>query len=350
MSRISVVVPVYNVVDYLDWCLESLETQTMADIEIICVNDGSTDSSREKLGVWAERDGRIRIIDKPNGGLSSARNAGIAAATSRYVCFLDSDDRFHPHACEVMVGMLDQTGADVLTFGGTCYPPTAGYQWLNAVLSPREVVYDGFSPDLLFKEASRPFAWRTACRTEFLRENDIRFEDGFGEDQVFHFAIYPRARKTVLIPEKLYDYRVVREGSLMDRWRGDMADKMLEHVGIVKRIFADWERGGFLDQYASDMLAFALDFALYDAIKLDDASYRKVAVALRKVLASYWSAGRVKTMQLPSATRRMALNACYDPTMSSSRRKMLVAEYYAQKYGVKALVNQIRSKAGKRSG
>ena len=103
VSCISVIVPVYNVAHCLDACMESLQAQTLEDIEIICVNDGSTDGSCLVLEAWAARDARICVVDKQNGGLSSARNAGIHAARSPYVCFLDSDDRFHARACEEMV-------------------------------------------------------------------------------------------------------------------------------------------------------------------------------------------------------------------------------------------------------
>ena len=343
MSSITVVVPVYNVEDYLDWCLESLERQTLADIEIVCVNDGSTDGSRAKLSDWLRRDSRIQVIDKPNGGLSSARNTGIEAASSAYVCFLDSDDRFHPDACEQMVNLLDQTGADVLTFGATCYPKEAGYHWLDDALSPRDVVYEGFSPDILFKEKSRPFAWRTACRTSFLRERGVRFEEGlrFGEDQVFDFAIYPRASKVALSSKKLYDYRVVREGSLMDRLRDDFGAKMLEHVTILERILKDWAGLGILHRYAPEMVSFSLDFALYDAIKLDDAAYLAVAEPLRGLLMQYWNADEVAKMDLLPATRRMALEACYRTDMPASARKRLVLSYYAQQHGKKAALRRI---------
>ena len=342
MSRISVVVPVYNVEDYLDWCLGSLQAQTLQDIDIICVNDGSADGSREKLAEWVARDPRIQVIDKPNGGLSSARNAGILAARTDYVCFLDSDDRFHESACEEMVRLLDETGADVLTFGATCYPEDAAYPWLTDVLSPRDVVYEGFDPDILFKEKSRPFAWRTACRTKFLTDNNLLFEEGlrFGEDQVFHFAIYPRARRTALSSEKLYDYRVVREGSLMSRLRDDFGAKMLEHVKILDCILRDWSRDGLLSRYASEMVAFCMDFALYDAIKLDDAQYRAVAERLRELLSRYWGADEVATMRLAPATRKMALEACYR-LMGAGARKRLVLEYYAQQHGRRALLRRL---------
>ena len=337
MSRISVVVPVYNVEDCLEWCLDSLRGQTLEDIEIICVNDGSTDGSRELLGKCAERDRRIRIIDQENGGLSSARNTGIRAATSDYVCFLDSDDRFHLQACETIVNILDKTCADVLTFGATCYPEEDGYPWLIETLSPRDAVYEPFDPDLLFKERSRPFAWRTACRLDFLREQDILFDDGFGEDQVFQFAVYPRSKKTVLSSKKLYDYRVVRSGSLMDKWRGDLGAKMLVHVDIVERILRDWKRGGFIGRYAPEMISFIMDFVMNDTLKLDDETYEKVASRLRDVLLPYWEERDVEQMDLVPVLHDM-VKACYHPTVSSADRKKLVFRYYAFRYGRRAAV------------
>jgi len=347
MSRISVVVPVYNVEDYLDWCLESLRSQSLADIEIICVNDGSTDRSLEKLVQWAERDSRIKIVDKPNGGLSSARNAGIRAATSDYVCFLDSDDRFRPKACETMVQLFRQTGADVLTFGASCYPKGAGNLWLKDVLSPRDVVYESFSPDILFAEKSRPFVWRTACRRSLLIEKNILFDETlrFGEDQVFDFALYPRAGRVVLSSKKLYDYRVSREGSLMAGMRDDSGAKLLEHVNIVRQILTNWDEGGFLLQYPVDMISFALDFSLYDALKLDDKTYTVVAAALGAVLSSYWSVEDVSEMPLETATMRMALNACYRHDIGSLARKKLVFDYYLQQYGRRAVLKKLVKRA-----
>lgn len=343
MSRLTVVVPCYNVGDYLDWSLGSLEAQTLADFDVVCVNDGSTDDTRERLAAWEARDPRIRVVDKPNGGLSSARNAGIRAARTDYVCFLDSDDRFHPTACERIVALLDETGADVLTFGATCYPEEAGYPWLIGALSPRDAVFDRFTMDILLKEASRPFAWRTACRTAFLVEKGIWFEEGlrFGEDQVFDFAIYPRAARTVLSSERLYDYRVVREGSLMSAVRDDFGVKMREHVKILDAILRDWDEAGFLAEHGADMVAFCLDFALYDAIKLSEEDYRSVAVPLRELMGRYWSVGEVERMELAPATRRMALEACYRMSITPSGRRRLVLQYYGQQHGRKALLRRL---------
>ena len=145
---LSIIVPVYNVEGYLDACLDSLQAQTFSDIEMVCVNDGSPDGSREILAKRQKEDARIVIVDKPNGGLSSARNAGINAACGTYIGFLDADDRFTPNACQRIAEVFAETDADVVTFGGYCNPAEAATPWITLKLSPRDVVYDGFQPAL----------------------------------------------------------------------------------------------------------------------------------------------------------------------------------------------------------
>lgn len=125
MSRLTVVVPVYNVEKYLDECLSSVAAQDFGDFEVVCVNDGSTDGSREILSAWERRDARVRVVDQRNGGLSSARNAGIRAARGDYVSFLAADDRYLPGVCGCIVSALDQTAPDVLVFGGRVFPEGA---------------------------------------------------------------------------------------------------------------------------------------------------------------------------------------------------------------------------------
>ena len=346
MSRISVIVPVYNVEDYIDRCLESLETQTLGDIEIVCVNDGSTDGSRAKLSDWETRDARIRVIDKPNGGLSSARNAGVEAAASPYVCFLDSDDRFMPQTCEKVLRGFSQCDPDVVTFGATCVPAEKAAPWIMEALSPRDAYYLDFDERILFEEKSRPFAWRTACKRSFLLEKKICFDEGvrFGEDQVFHFAIYPRAKGVRLLSDKLYEYEVARPGSLMDRLRDDLHQKLLEHVNIVDHILADWQQDGLLELCPEKLLCFIADFALYDSLKLSDDEYADVATALRAVLLGRYSRDGIAAMALPSAVRKMLLAGCLDGLVPAARRKVLVLEHYTHLHGVLGTAKKLISK------
>ena len=198
----------------------------------ILVNDGSPDGSREIAERYALCDDRFKLVDKENGGLSSARNAGIRVASAPVVAFLDSDDRFTPDACRVICETFDQTGADIVTFGANAYPPEASYPWPEHVLSPRDAQYESYSPDILFKGSVSSFCMAHSLLAQLLQESAICFEESvkYGEDQVFDFAIYPRAKKTVFISNKLYDYRVARSGSLMDTMRQSDEARLLEHV------------------------------------------------------------------------------------------------------------------------
>lgn len=115
MPLVSIVVPVYNTSLYLDSCIESLLSQTVADIEIILVDDGSTDGSSAKCDMLALADFRIKVIHKENGGLSDARNCGAMAATAPFIGFVDSDDVVCPEMYEILLRDIAETGADIAT-------------------------------------------------------------------------------------------------------------------------------------------------------------------------------------------------------------------------------------------
>ena len=112
-TKVSVVVPVYNVEEYLEKCLDSIVGQTLREINIICVDDGSTDGSSNILRNYAEKDKRITVISKKNGGLSSARNAGLKKCNTEYVMFCDSDDYIAPTMCEKMLSVIKKDDSDL---------------------------------------------------------------------------------------------------------------------------------------------------------------------------------------------------------------------------------------------
>jgi len=283
---ISILVPVYNVERYLERCLKSIRTQSIGDIEIICVDDGSTDHSAEILVRNAEEDSRIRIITKPNGGLSSARNAGIDASAGSYLMFVDSDDILEDGACEKVVNAFNEHKADIVTFGANIYPKEASYEWLKKVLNPRRIVYKAFHTDILFREQSRPFVWRTAYSRMFIQHAGLRFEDTihFGEDMVFLFMAYPQAQCTVFLPDKLYGYSVSRKDSLMATFDEEAFLKIKAHIDIAERILAGWRSKGWLYQYPHLMLAWTFDFLLYDIACQNTTAQKKLLQELKNVL------------------------------------------------------------------
>ncbi len=268
MTKVSVVLPVYNVERYLAFCLESVRGQSLRDIEIICVDDGSTDRSRMLLQMAAAADDRVTIVTKPNGGLSSARNAGLAVDSGDLVLFVDSDDFLHRTACATILAAHEETGAEVITFGAYIHPAAHATPWLTRTLSPRKVTYEGFEPALLFDEASRPFVWRSAFTREFLTREGLRFDEtvAFGEDQVFYFAAYPVSARTALIPDKLYYYRASRPDSLMASRYSDREKMMLEHHHITRVILTLWRERGWLETWRADLLGWVFEFLADEAV------------------------------------------------------------------------------------
>ena len=266
MAAISVIVPVYNVESYLPQCMDSIRRQTFSDIEIVCVVDGSTDRSEAILRLYEKVEPRLRIVVKKNGGLSSARNAGIEASTSPLLMFVDSDDMLEPRACETVCAAFQAYDADLVTFGANCYPAFESTPWYDKVLSPRNVHYSEFDAAIVFDEASRPFAWRTAAKAKFFERTGLRFDETvrFGEDQIFQFEAYPQANGVTFISDKLYDYRLARKDSLMATTLANMGTKLREHILISHKICAAWEHLDLMAQYGERLLDFMAEFLLYD--------------------------------------------------------------------------------------
>lgn len=339
---LSIIVPVYNVEDYLDSCLDSLQAQTFDDIEMICVNDGSPDGSREILAKRQKEDARIVIVDKPNGGLSSARNAGIDAACGTYIGFLDADDRFTPNACQRIAEAFAETDSDVVTFGGYCNPAEAATPWITLKLSPRDVVYDGFQPALMFEEQSTPYI-RTACRKAFLDECDIRFEEAlpFGEDQVFFFDIYPNSRKTALISNKLYEYRIEREGSLTSKTNDDLEAKSRKHLPMTQRIFSAWKKRFGLEEYSSEIVSWSIEFVLYGLFCLPEEVRNELLPEYARIFREFWGTGSTDKLQLKKYDRKLLEVALSGDTASNAQAIRLRASWFLEKYGAKAVIGKV---------
>lgn len=339
---LSVIVPVYNVEDYLNACLDSLQAQTLSGIEIVCVNDGSPDGSRGILAKRQKEDARIVIVDKPNGGLSSARNAGINAARGTYIGFLDADDRFTPNACQRIAEAFAETNADVVTFGGYCNPAEAATPWITLKLSPRDVVYDGFKPALMFEEQSTPYI-RAACRKAFLDECGIRFEEAlpFGEDQVFFFDIYPNSRKTALISDKLYEYRIEREGSLTSKTNDDLEAKSRKHLPMTQRIFSAWKKRFGFKEYSSEIVSWSIEFVLYGLFCLPEGVRNELLSEYARIFREFWGSNGTAALSLKPHDRKLLETALGGKHISNAKALRLRAGWFLEKYGLKAVVGKV---------
>lgn len=216
MKKVSVIIPVYNVEEYLAKCLESIINQTYAALEILCINDCSTDGSLTVLKEYEQKDSRIVILEnEKNGGLAYTRNAGLARATGEYVLFVDSDDTIALNLVESCMEVA--SGRDMVCFD---YSQVT----TNAEVIARQYAYkmkDGeYTGEAFFMEAVRTdsmvfSAWSKFINREFLTENDILFYDGIlYEDMLFSFQCHMKASRIYSLNRKLYVYRV-RQTSIM---------------------------------------------------------------------------------------------------------------------------------------
>ena len=290
MPKVSVLIPVYNVEKYLEECLDSIIDQTFKDIEIICVNDGSTDSSAKILEKYKKKDNRIVIVNKENGGLPSARNAGIDAAKGEYLSFVDSDDHIKPNMIERLYNTAKETNAEIVICGANIFPENPkAIKWLYDTLSPQKNYYEKCNSELLFDNpASRPFIWRTFVSKALIDRYNFRLKEDIhiGEDNAFQFRIYPKANGIAVIPDKLYNYRWFREDSLMNSVvYKNVEKKCLAHIKMVMHISEEWIKTGDIESFRKDFLKWSVEFLYDDFIKLPLEEKTKNA----KILTEIWT-------------------------------------------------------------
>lgn len=223
-KQVSVIVPIYNVEAYLEECLDSICAQTYQEIEIILVNDGSTDNSLAICKHYAEKDSRIQVIDKENGGLSDARNAGLDAATGEYIYFLDSDDFIDPETIALLTAASEAEQVDFINFDGVAFLDGENPWKVDGDISQTYIkknTYTGIMTGAaLFEAQEKCKEYHSPVqmyffRHSFLLEHALRFYKGIlHEDILFMFLAHMAAKRALHLPYAFY-HRRMRAGSIM---------------------------------------------------------------------------------------------------------------------------------------
>lgn len=212
MEIISIIVPIYKVEGYLDKCITSLVNQTYKNLEIILVDDGSPDNCGAICDAWAERDSRIKVIHKSNGGLSDARNAGLEVTTGEYVAFVDSDDWVELNYYEVLYKQLCKYNAKIAASGVIWayedHEEISGTRFATKSYNSEEALYT-----IQNNEGFLAVAWNKLYARELFQK--IRYPYGrIHEDEFVTYRIIAEAENLVLCQDVNYYYRQ-REGSIM---------------------------------------------------------------------------------------------------------------------------------------
>ena len=226
MPVVSVIVPIYNGIAYIHRCVDSILSQTDRDFELILIDDGSTDLSASVCDAYARSDERVKVVHKPNGGVSNARNIGLSVATGTYVAFCDGDDFIRNDLLERSLSEISKEQADILSF-------QLKRLSLNDIKKGGEINVDrvtDLNPENQFGFLEKVATWQTggwqACRSVFKRsiiaEHQVTFCEtcrNFAEDLGFTLEFLLYANRIVFLDEQLYFYDDLRETSMMNRSR-----------------------------------------------------------------------------------------------------------------------------------
>lgn len=263
MAKVSVIIPVYNAEKYLKQCLDSVIGQTLKDIEIVCVNDGSTDQSPQILEAYAEKDSRIKVIHKENGGPVSAKKAGVVAANGEYVGYVDSDDWIETDMYERLYEKAQEYGGDIVASG-------LFRQFSESTVKVKNTIAEGiYDRDALIKQmlpymlyngiyyqmGVRPNLVNKLFRRELLISAQMNVPETItnGDDTAVTYPCIQNAHKVILTDEIYYHYR--QHDSSISKTAGNESD-ISSVRALYRHLREEFIRDGFADIMTPQLNAY----------------------------------------------------------------------------------------------
>lgn len=266
MPKVSVIVPVYNVEKYLIKSLDSLVNQTLKDIEIIVVNDGSTDNSKKIIEIYKEKyQDKIKCLEKPNGGLSDARNFGIPHATGEYIAFLDSDDYVELDTYEKMYNKAKEENADMVECDFI-------WEYPDKRKIDNGIIYNGKKEMLTY---ARVVAWNKLIKRDLLEKYKIEFPKGLRyEDVEFFYKMVPYYNKVSFVKEPLIHY-IQRESSI-SKVQNERTKEIFE---VLDNVINYYKNKNLYNEYKDELeytySRLLLCSSLFRMVKIKDKKVKK---------------------------------------------------------------------------
>ncbi len=287
---VSVIVPVYNVKDYLKECLESISMQTYKDLQIIIIDDGSTDGSGEICKNLSKKDNRIEYIYQINAGVSKARNTGLDYAIGKYVCFVDGDDRLSSNAIKVLVEAA--CNKDTLVISSYDYIDEKGKHicngddYLVADMNNHEALYNIIIPTS--KIGYQGFLWNKIFFNSVIKNNNIRFntEISYNEDRLFVFQYLMTGCCVSIVHSVTYHYRQ-RTGSAMNSISNDFSINQVTELDAFEVIESQLKEVNNSLYLRSSLACFYCANDLYKRCSFqNEGKYRELKIELKNKMKS----------------------------------------------------------------
>ena len=277
MTKVSIIIPVYNAEKYLGKCLESLLSQTLQEMEIICVDDGSSDGSPEILKRFQERDGRVRILTQKNQYAGAARNNGMKEAQGEYLLFLDADDFFENTLLEKVYNQGKKMEADIVLFGAKQYndktgivSPASWYFKRDAL--PRENPFSGKTENTDVFALVTPAPWTKLFRREFVEKQGLSFQGLQNSNDVyFVLTALALAEKITYVDEELVFYRVGMKGSL----QGSKSLHPDCFIEAYAGVYHELQRRGIYERYEEGFMNILLSGCAHNLRTVTDWELRR---------------------------------------------------------------------------
>ena len=322
-GMISVVVPVYNMEKYLEKCIDSLIDQSYSNLEIILVDDGSSDSSGIICDDYSDRDSRIKVVHQNNGGVSSARNAGLDICSGEYVSFVDPDDWIDKGMFQRLVSEINANNADfavcnevhvINSDNGVKNMPVNHWK---AVKNTKKVNADGLYRDIFSRTAR-------VCNKVFTRElvGGTRFDTGlsYGEDGVFLLDIISRAASAVIVPDGYYYYSINRKGNVVS---SEIDKRSLELLEAAKSLFAELKARGYTEVGVNRILTAVREVMHKIDPDSDIRKYREYIEACRKTAKTPGLGDLLNSVHYIGKRRFLYLFVCRFSPASAKKLRIL---------------------------
>jgi glycosyltransferase involved in cell wall biosynthesis len=267
LAKISIIIPTYNVEQYLHKCMDSVINQTLKDIEIICINDGSPDNSLEILQKYKKLDNRIILIDQKNGGLSYARNIGLKKATAPYILFVDSDDWLENNSCEILYNAIIANDCDLVIAKTNLHNETQDKK--------KEIIFNkalnSFSENILPNNKCFNIVKFGACnklyKKSIIDKYLIEFPVGFYfEDAPFLFSYIAVSKNVLYIESKTYNYRINKNSILNSLDKNNI--RILDHFRISFVFYEFLNKTNLYNQYEIEFWNIFCEYIWYPILKI----------------------------------------------------------------------------------
>lgn len=268
MPKVSLIIPVYNVQDYIEKCLDSVVNQTIDDMEIIIVNDGSKDQSKQKIENYLEKYPKIKYLEKENGGLSDARNYGLKFATGEYVAFLDSDDYVEKNTYEEMYNLAKKEKSDMVECDFI-------WEYPNKIREDIGVLYSSKKEMI---EKARVVAWNKLIKREIIEKTNLQFPVGLRyEDVEFFYKMVPYISKVSFVKKCLIHY--VQRGDSIANTQNIRTKEIFK---VLDNVIKYYKENNLYNEYKQELeyiyVRFLLCSSLKRMCKIEDKRQRKQAI------------------------------------------------------------------------